>query len=375
MYVHIRQSGNSKYVYIVEAYRNKKTGKIQHRTVERVGRYDILLQKDPDFLSKLKADAKNRTKIQKKEKAKISVNEMLNDESISSKIDIDTVYNGFPQYNYANIVLRIIFKDIFKLQYRINYLQQSHYSDTVDEDAPQCFDVFFHRILEKALGKYINKSDRYLYFLCDTYSPYEDLKAYRKYEKMLTEINDDVYFYIFNKMAKKANLPWLQFLPLSLDERFLNDLDISISHSENTGSINFDMIKELIQRKQSNYQLRILMVLESIIAKAMLEIIKRRLKERLDLDVEIDDIQDALGHALLTPLIDPENADKIMYIKHACPYMGLINNILRVFELTPLQNFQNRSTLLRNLKMRYSSDVEILGQMVFNTYLYKNAIV
>ena len=373
MYIHIRKSGNNKYVYIVEAYRNKKTNKIQHRTIERVGRYDILLKQDPNFLEKLKRQTIVRTRQKKIETSKFYIKDLLNNEQYEGRIDLDTVYNGFPQFNYANCILRIIFKDVLKLQYRINYLHQNYYKDIHTDDQSNCADVFFHRILERTLGSYIVKSDPYQYFICDTYSPFKELHAYRKYAKMFHEINDDIYNYIFNKIAKKASISWLSAMPPVLDDIDLKSLEKSVNEMQGLSSISFKIIKNLLGNshdKSSN----MLLILESTIAKAMLEIIKRKVFDFCSLDLSLNEIKDALGHALITPFIDPQKPDQVTYIKTQSRYMQHINTILKAFDLSPLQNFQNRTDLLRSLKLRYCSDSVILSPKVIGTYLYKDAL-
>ena len=53
MYINIISNGKYKYVYINESYR--ENGKTKTRHVQKVGRYDLLEAKDPNFLEKLKA--------------------------------------------------------------------------------------------------------------------------------------------------------------------------------------------------------------------------------------------------------------------------------------------------------------------------------
>ncbi|MDO5690188.1 MAG: hypothetical protein Q4G61_08060 [Tissierellia bacterium] len=55
MRVTIRKIKGKEYVYIHKSYRDPKTGKPKHRTVESFGRLDLQLEKDPNFLEKLYA--------------------------------------------------------------------------------------------------------------------------------------------------------------------------------------------------------------------------------------------------------------------------------------------------------------------------------
>ncbi|MBQ9219397.1 MAG: hypothetical protein SPK70_06175 [Succinivibrio dextrinosolvens] len=48
MYINIISNGKYKYVYINESYR--ENGKTKTRHVQKVGHYDLLEDKDPNFL-------------------------------------------------------------------------------------------------------------------------------------------------------------------------------------------------------------------------------------------------------------------------------------------------------------------------------------
>ena len=67
MYVQIRMVRNCKYVYVVENRRRRSDGKIVRKTVEKLGRLDALLQKDPQFIEHLKKELKNKGEIAKAE--------------------------------------------------------------------------------------------------------------------------------------------------------------------------------------------------------------------------------------------------------------------------------------------------------------------
>ena len=65
MYVQIRMVRNCKYVYVVENRRRKSDGKIVRKTIDKLGKLDDLLKKDPLFIEHLKATLKNKGEIAK----------------------------------------------------------------------------------------------------------------------------------------------------------------------------------------------------------------------------------------------------------------------------------------------------------------------
>ena len=60
MYIQIKKSNNTQYVYLVESFR-KEDGSIGHRTLNKLGKLDDLLKDDPNALEKLKRDVKAKS--------------------------------------------------------------------------------------------------------------------------------------------------------------------------------------------------------------------------------------------------------------------------------------------------------------------------
>ena len=100
MFVQIRKNNKFSYVYIVESYR-KDDGSVGHKTLEKVGRYDRLLEEDPNFLEKLKENVKKRGQLIKAE------NQIFTKVEEESQLGI-TAFEGYHIYSYANIILRLI---------------------------------------------------------------------------------------------------------------------------------------------------------------------------------------------------------------------------------------------------------------------------
>ena len=96
MYINIISNGKYKYVYINESYR--ENGKTKTRHVQKVGRYDLLEAKDPNFLEKLKAqyeEPRKRNEELKEEK----LNAMV--ASLDRVIEPDYLSNAAPLLCYG----------------------------------------------------------------------------------------------------------------------------------------------------------------------------------------------------------------------------------------------------------------------------------
>jgi len=124
MYIQIKKSNNTQYVYLVESFR-KDDGTIGHRTLNKLGKLDDLLKDDPNALEKLKKEVKEKS-AELKGAIKKDVVSRLNSMAKSSRLK--KFENGFPTVNYAYAVFNHIWSDILKLDYRLNYLQSRYHS-------------------------------------------------------------------------------------------------------------------------------------------------------------------------------------------------------------------------------------------------------
>lgn len=362
MYVQIRKAGKYEYIYVVEAYR-KSNGKIAHRTIDKIGRYDKLKELNPNFLEELKASVKEQS-----ESIKVNIqhnaveNFIKHNKKAKNSTPDSPEFAGFPLFNYANSVIFMIWKNILKLEYRLKYLQKQYHPDC---DA-NTSDLLFHRILEKILHRYIKPSSKTIYFIGDVYDPYEELLEYKKVNSLLNEEINDILNFLIKIFAKEANLPWIEDLEiLSANADLKNRLNkILTEHPEH--QLSSKEINTLTNNLQKAHTIK-LDVLEVLISKIILKIILKRLNEE-QIFVSESDIENALGSALLVPCLSESGKNKILYIKVFSENNKLLNSILTVFGLKPLLNCQVKSELSRRLKMRFNNDSDVLSKKLLDFY-------
>ena len=104
MYVQIRKAGKYEYIYVVEAYR-KSNGKIAHRTIDKIGRYDKLKELNPNFLEELKASVKEQS------------------ESIKVNIQHNAVEN-FIKHNKTSNIFSPAFYCVYYISKRKTFVRQ-----------------------------------------------------------------------------------------------------------------------------------------------------------------------------------------------------------------------------------------------------------
>ena len=361
MYVQLRKAGKYEYVYIVEAYR-KKDGKIAHRTIEKVGRFDKLKELNPNFLEELKESVKQQSAYLKTNLQHSTMQNFLKGAKVVSDSDpFSTGVLGFPIFYYANAILRHIWKDILKIDYRLNYIQKYYHPDFKINISS----LLFHRITERIIIKNLKASDTTLYFVGDVYNPFNELVEYRKLTNFLNDETTDIIAFIVEKLSDIPEVSWIKTFKDFNHEKNLADtlkavLTANPIHNLNTKEIN--LLVNQISKKQVKIPLELL---ESLLCKLILDIIHAKLKEN-DISATIEEIKMALSDAQLIPCICGSN--QILYIKPANKNTGLLNCILQAFNLKPLLNCQVRAELSRRLKMRFNSDEDILTLEVIETY-------
>ena len=200
MYINIISNGKYKYVYINESYR--ENGKTKTRHVQKVGRYDLLEDKDPNFLEKLKAqyeEPRKRNEELKEEK----LNAMV--ASLDQIIETDYSSNAAPLLCYGMEPVRAVWNNDLKLDYRLNYLQE-HYSECeFNINYSECeFNIndavfylsAFKLINPSSISYAYDKRHQYLYSaaknlkLSDLYRSLDFLQKYK--EKIIKHLNQRV---------------------------------------------------------------------------------------------------------------------------------------------------------------------------------------
>lgn len=352
MYIQIKKSGKNKYIYIIEAYR-KPNGKVGHRTIERLGKYEDHIKRDPDFLEKLKENLKIRAIFLKKG-SKLFEN-ISNKDAYSPNSALSR--KGYPIYNYANIVLKQIFKHVLYLDYCFKYLQ-SQYDKKLSFDVAT---IIFNRILTKLFFKNICHVDNSYYFLNNAFtleSIYDNKEELNEFiEKQQTKVLN----FLIKKLTNQLNikLPENFFIQLDKDDiKFLEDkVDNSLS------------LKEFIENKKTYDADTFLNLFESLIIKVMLLCIRQRVNSNIfNTDKDIINILNDCSVSLFIPQSSDE---KIMYLKVSNNNVSYCDALLEAFELSPLLNCSLKSDLSRALKIKYCHDKQILGETIYNRFTIK----
>lgn len=372
MYVHVRKSGNNRYVYIMEAYRNSE-GKVAHRTIEKLGRYDLLYKKDPNFLQKLKDNLKLRSQFPRYQQIE-EENRWLEAQklNVSYTEGNQLAYCGMPVYSYANRVLRLIFRKILNLEYVLSHMQaqsEKQYNFNVAT-------LIYHRILAKFFSGSDCVCGTYYNFIGDSFDLKEEHSYLPQIRALISAQQERILTYLLRKASKNANLPQVAVALSELNEATLQNFITSLGklpQDEKERKLLSDIqpfVEKLTPKrapaKRSGQTW--LNEFEALVTKAMLEIIRKALKDKGH-DFPLVDIQKALTHALMTVYIPPQSADGTLYIKLANSQTELNSQILLAFGFEPPLNCSRKNELLRSLKMKYCATRDIIGADTFDRFV------
>lgn len=122
-HVAITRTGEHKYVRVTESYRNAE-GKPRSRVIENHGNLDLLLQKDPDYVEKLRARVKRENDAARKAKLdalKNSAQERIRKFEKSAKGESD--YSCAVRLKLGAAVIRQVWKEDLNLPQIFRYLQ------------------------------------------------------------------------------------------------------------------------------------------------------------------------------------------------------------------------------------------------------------
>lgn len=372
MYVHVRKSGNNRYVYIMESYRNSE-GKVAHRTIEKLGRYDVLYKKDPQFLEKLKSNLRLRDKFPRYDNLD-QENLWLEQQGLNAAAPEENslAYSGMPVYVYSNRVLRHIFRKILNLEYMLSYMQ-SQSEEKLDFNLST---LIYHRIL----AKFFSGSDCVqgtLYTLIGDSFDLKDEHAYlMQVRTIIGSQQERIMSYMLKKASQNANLPEIAVALNELNETTLHNFITSLSavrQDEKNQQLLaglqpfLDRLTPRSTRAELSGQ-SFLNEFEALVTKAMLEIIRKALCGQ-GADYTLTEIERALTHAFMTVYIPPYKVSDTLYIKLSNNYTPLNNQILSAFGFEPPLSCSRKNDLQRALKIKYCSNRDILGDAVYERFV------
>lgn len=132
MYVRTLKNGKYTYVYVNESYR--ENGKTKCRVVKALGRYDKLLNEDPNFMEKLKAQYEE-PRIQKAKLIEQKFQENINSLNSTDCHSNDLTSNAAPLLCYGLEPVRAMWNNDLKLDKKIDYLQRQYTNVKFDINA------------------------------------------------------------------------------------------------------------------------------------------------------------------------------------------------------------------------------------------------
>ena len=354
MYVQIRKAGCYEYVYIVESFRNKN-GKIGHRTLERLGRKDKLLEKNPNYLEELKLQLKERSEEIKSKIHQNTVVESILKNQSKTKSNIKSANEGFPVFCYGNAILRIIWKHFLKLEYKINYLDKNKEcgNDSLNS-------ILYHKVIANFFSQSPANSDGSIFLVGDTFDEQENNIKLAEYDFPL-DFHNLVLKFLAEQFKDKDTFKFLSDCnEIFSSERFLDEVKHLIDSKHI--SIDFEVLKN-IEPLQAKTE-----ILVQILHKVIYLVINEQLTAN-QVDLNNEQVNNAISNALLIPCINAGLAgNQVLYIKIANSYAKETDELLKAFSLTPLLNCQIRGVLSKRLKIKFSTDADILSSDLLQSF-------
>lgn len=261
MYVQIRMVRNCKYVYVVENRRRRSDGKIVRKTVEKLGRLDALLQKDPQFIEHLKKELKNKGEIAKAEQR---IYENLTNKAQENTLT-KNLNNGYQFTFYANEPLKRFWDAYLNLHYYFRYLQRKYYQNLGYNLEEQIFHMMLEYLIPEAFT--LKRTNAFFNEKIDLIAEKEnneDCKEiifstkdrYRKYIKRLDRVRFPWYVDVLKEYdslldATKDNLDkntYFSIFKYILKQSFLFAINHYLSRTHKVSSLN--VIEEAIQNSK-----------------------------------------------------------------------------------------------------------------------------
>lgn len=353
MYIQIKKSNNTQYVYLVESFR-KDDGSIGHRTLNKLGKLDDLLKDDPNALEKLKRDVKAKS-AELKGAIKKDVVTRLNSMAKSSRLK--KFENGFPQINYAYAIFDHIWTDILKLDYRLSYLQSRYHAKL----KYSLSEVILASLVNSILG-YDDEDSELQYgpdlgFLGVDYSA-EQLTEYYANSR---EIMDEESMYMFRFIVKQLSSEYdMDFLSSTITQSGLKLDTETLEKLKMKGSETTVGKEELIFTKTARFN-----QMSSYLRLIMMKIIRFKLEQYTKETYEYAEIRNALREAIVLvdyPLVEGES---FLYVKRNNGKNALLmNKILKAMGMSPLFNIQDKTELGHRLHLKLKEDSKIVPSFI-----------
>lgn len=206
MYVQIRMVRNCKYVYVVENRRRKSDGKIVRKTIDKLGKLDDLLKKDPLFIEHLKATLKNKGEIAKSEQR---LYENLTIKAQENELSAN-LNNGYQFIYYANEPLKRFWDAYLNLHYYFKYLQRKYYRDLAFNIEEKVFHMMLEYLIPEAFT--LKRSNAF-------FNEKVDLIHERSTDEECKEIifNTRTRFEKYIKRLDRVRFPWYQTVAKEYD--------------------------------------------------------------------------------------------------------------------------------------------------------------
>ena len=353
MYIQIKKSNNTQYVYLVESFR-KEDGSIGHRTLNKLGKLDDLLKDDPNALEKLKRDVKAKS-AELKGAIKKDVVTRLNSMAKSSRLK--KFENGFPQVNYAYAIFNHIWADVLKLDYRLNYLQTRYHAKL----KYSLSEVILANLVISILG-YDEENSELVYgpdlgFLGCNYSP-EQLKEYLANSQ---DILNEESLYMLRFIVKQLSDEYdMDFLSSTMSQSGLTLDPDTLSKLKMSGSDTTISKEELIFTKTARFN-----QMSSYLKLIMMKIIRFKLEQATKESYDYAEIRTALREAIVLvdyPLVEGES---FLYVKrNNGKNVILMNKILKAMGMSPLFNIQDKTELGHRLHLKLKEDSKIVPNFI-----------
>ncbi len=356
MFVQLKKSAGIQYIYIIESYR-KPNGKSAHRTIRKMGRLDDFIRDDPLALEKLREEVRRNS------------NELRNFSAIHAVSSIKNVVRfsqarsyteGFPCLNYSNYVLRLIWTDILKLEYRFNYLQKQ-YLESLGFSLSKA--VFFQVVSESLRLSEMSEASGFEYALIGDDINVKKARGVRT--QALTVLSRNavrIVPFVTNRLHELTGGEFfIPATPGALKANSENEiLDNLISLPEKCRRHEADSPPPF-NSEELNFGYFVLKVLTVAVLRTLRDTLQAR-----GLNCSYDHILYCLRQANLLVHYSPLSDAPLLYLKANNGKTAQdINRILTAMELSPLLNAQDRVELARRLRAKFRSDSDIVPEEIF----------
>ncbi len=335
MFVQIKKSGGAEYIYIIESFR--KNGAVAHRTVKKLGRLDLFLEKDPEALEKLREEVRRNSQELRTFSTARTVSQIR---SLAIKKEQQELQDGMPSLNYSSFVIKAVWCGCLKLDYRLNYLQR-RYHQKLNLNLNQ---TFFERALARIL-KFENTGLKFgieTAIMSSSFNPEDPLADADGFLRLLSIERFRILNFVRDHLQSDHGIDPEKIKPQNIDDKTYEKLLHDNNENPVYGRFTFEMVANAVVR-----------VLEKKVADA-------------GITADFHEIKNSLRRALL--LVDcPIGGDgPILYIKaNNGHYVRTMNNIMTALGLLPLLNIQDKTELSRRLRTKFTSDEQIIPPMMY----------